>query len=68
MFIEGRARLRLVLQVVDGRGLPHQFLAAMSELALAPVSAKAHLNPILAHLRLILSLVDSLLHLPFLCA
>ena len=55
--VERGARLRLVLVVVDRRRLAHQLVIAVRELALRAVTAQAHFNPILAHLRLVLSLV-----------
>ena len=58
-FIEGGTYFRFVLGV--GRGiLPHEFIFAVRELTLVAVPAVTDLDPILAHLCLVLGLVHSL--------
>ncbi len=56
-FMKLLALLAFVL-IVDGIILHHNFLCTMCELAFVPVSAKALLNPILAHLCFKLGLIN----------
>ena len=58
LLVECRACLGLVLLVVDRRGFPHELILSVSELALGPIATEANFDPILAHLCLILGLID----------
>lgn len=62
LFIESGASLRFIFVVVDWRGLPHQFMVTMRELAFVSIATVANLDPILAHLCLVFCFID-LLHL-----
>ena len=56
LLLKCSALLGLVLRV-DRSCFSHQFLVTVGELALAAVATVAHLNPVLAHLRLVFGLV-----------
>jgi hypothetical protein len=54
---ESCASLRFILIVVNRRRFTHQFMLTVSELAFCAVPTQTNLNPIFAHLSLILCLV-----------
>ena len=60
LLVECSARLRLVLIVIDRRRLSHELVFSMSKLAFVAVSAEPDFDPVLAHLCLVLRLINFL--------
>ncbi len=58
---ESAACLRLILMVVQRERLSQEFMTSVCKLALVGISTEPDFDPVLAHLRLVLCLIYSLL-------